>query len=411
MRGTLGFLACAAGFLALVSPTQADIGVGGANVGLGGLQVEVPGVTVPVPGVEVEVPDVGVQLGGSSSPADESEPSSHERPGNERPARTPNRPPTLPRGAIRRPARTRAAHLGSAPVPSPATRAEMIQAEAGTAPAAAVSRPTAARARTPPRRLRRLPPRVAAAVATRAENAKEESREPTLSTRAGDLIAEIPSGILIALVLMTVLGLLMTGRSAWFARATEKLRVQRHSLEQDVGVLQAALVPELPRSIGGTAVEAAYAPAGGPASGGDFHDVFELDDGRLGMVVGDISGHGREALPKTGIVRFTLRAYLEAGYEPRTAIRMADLALAGSFDGDFATAVAATWDPGTGRLVYSSAGNPKPIVVGSGTALGGRCSRSSPDRDRPRLRLPADHARARPGRRGLAVHRRPDRGA
>lgn len=186
-----------------------------------------------------------------------------------------------------------------------------------------------------------------------------------LSARVGDLIAALPAGILIGLIALSAIALLMTGRSAWFARATRRLKIQRRALRSDVGVLQSALVPDLPAAIAGVGVAVAYRPAVGPAAGGDFHDVFELEDGRLGVVAGDVAGHGREALPRTGIVRFTIRAYLEAGLEPRVAIRLADRALQSTFDDDvFATAIAATYDPSTRRLTYACAGHPQPIVLG-----------------------------------------------
>jgi hypothetical protein len=190
-------------------------------------------------------------------------------------------------------------------------------------------------------------------------------REPNLPTRIGEFIADLPTGVLIGLFGLAVIALLMTGRSAWFARATKNLKLQRRSLERDVGVLQAALVPELPDAVGGVGVGVAFRPATGPAAGGDFHDVFELPNGRVGIVVGDVAGHGREALPRTGVMRYTIRAYLEAGLEPRVAIRLTDRALGASFeDGQFASALAATYEPETRRLVYSCAGHPQPIIVG-----------------------------------------------
>jgi hypothetical protein len=196
---------------------------------------------------------------------------------------------------------------------------------------------------------------------------QEEDPAPTLSSRIGDVISALPSGILIGLIGLAVVALLMTGRSAWFARATRRLSLQRKALQEDVGALQAALVPDLPASIGGVGVSVAFRPAQGPAAGGDFHDVFRIDADTIGIVVGDVAGHGRDAIPRTGVVRYTIRAYLEAGVEPRVALRLADRALRGELagEGEFATALAATFDLSSGRLVYSCAGHPHPIVLGT----------------------------------------------
>ncbi len=131
-----------------------------------------------------------------------------------------------------------------------------------------------------------------------------------------------------------------------------------------MGLLQAALLPELPARIGPVGTTAAYRPASGPAAGGDFYDVFALSDGRLALIVGDVSGHGREALPHTTLLRFTMRAYLEAGLSPRESLRTAAPVLERQLDGSFATVVLATYDPRERVLTYSCAGHPHPIVTG-----------------------------------------------
>jgi Stage II sporulation protein E (SpoIIE) len=139
---------------------------------------------------------------------------------------------------------------------------------------------------------------------------------------------------------------------------------QRRRLREDVGLLQSALLPILPGVLGAVATSAAYRPADGPGAGGDFYDMFELGDGRLGVVVGDLSGHGREVLPQTALVRYTLRAYLEAGLEPRAALQTASGVLDHALEVAFATVAVATYDPRERTLTYALAGHPPPIVVG-----------------------------------------------
>jgi hypothetical protein len=92
--------------------------------------------------------------------------------------------------------------------------------------------------------------------------------------------------------------------------------------------------------------------------------VFALEDGQLGVILGDISGHGRQALPHTALVRFTLRAYLEAGLSPRTAMQTAGAVLEHQLGGSFATVVAATYEPRERVLVYACAGHPAPVMHG-----------------------------------------------
>jgi hypothetical protein len=144
-----------------------------------------------------------------------------------------------------------------------------------------------------------------------------------------------------------------------------RLAGQRRELLGRVGLLQAALLPELPESFGACTASVAYRPADGPGAGGDFYDVLPLAGGKTAVLIGDVSGHGRAALGRTALARYTLRAYLEAGLEPREALQIAGSVMAGKLEGDFVTALLAVHDAGAGTLTYATAGHPPPIVVSS----------------------------------------------
>jgi serine phosphatase RsbU (regulator of sigma subunit) len=198
-----------------------------------------------------------------------------------------------------------------------------------------------------------------------SRSAAKPGRTSPLVTTITRIVGVVPTPLWIGVGVLLALAFALGVRSRLAALRAGRLERQRGQLLEDVGLLQAALLPIPPARLGPVGTSVAYRPAAGPGAGGDFYDVFALEDGQIAVIVGDISGHGRHALPHTALVRFTLRAYLEAGLSPRGALQTAGAVLERQLGGSFATVVAATYQPRDRILVYSCAGHPPPVVLGS----------------------------------------------
>jgi Stage II sporulation protein E (SpoIIE) len=179
-----------------------------------------------------------------------------------------------------------------------------------------------------------------------------------------ELLEFVPDSFKIVLAGLAALTILLALGYLLSALRNRRLERQRSELLKEVGLLQTALLPPVPDRMGALRTSVAYRPADGPGAGGDFYDVLPLAGGRVGFILGDVSGHGRGALARTAFMRYTLRAYLEAGLEPRVALQVAGRVIDENLGGDFATVLLAVHDPETGSLTYASAGHPAPIVVG-----------------------------------------------
>jgi serine phosphatase RsbU (regulator of sigma subunit) len=202
------------------------------------------------------------------------------------------------------------------------------------------------------------------AVRAAAKKRPTPTSEPALAKTITKIVGVVPTPVRILIGALVALALAFGIRSRLAARRTRRLEHQRGQLLEDVGLLQTALLPVPPTRLGPVGTTAAYRPADGPGAGGDFYDIFALEHGQLAVIIGDVSGHGRDALPHTALLRFTVRAYLEAGLSPRTALQTAGTVLERQLGDSFATVLAATYHPRKRTLTYASAGHPPPIVIG-----------------------------------------------
>ncbi|WP_323179433.1 SpoIIE family protein phosphatase [Streptomyces sp. NBC_00452] len=140
-------------------------------------------------------------------------------------------------------------------------------------------------------------------------------------------------------------------------------------------MLQRDLLPRaLPRPTGAE-IAHRYVPAAGPVGvGGDWYDVIPLSGARVGLIVGDVAGHGTGAAATMGRLRTTVAALAALDLAPDELLaRLDDLvARAGAtgLEDDGAedqalgvTCLYAVYDPVSRHCVMARAGHPPPILV------------------------------------------------
>lgn len=128
--------------------------------------------------------------------------------------------------------------------------------------------------------------------------------------------------------------------------------------------LQSALLPDSVVRHPSVQVAARYEAASANMEvGGDWYDTFALPDGRVGLAVGDVVGHGIEAAASMGRLRSAFGALASDGSSPAELLSRLDRFIGGPDGVDFATACYAVLDPRTGTLEYASAGHPPMLTV------------------------------------------------
>jgi len=100
--------------------------------------------------------------------------------------------------------------------------------------------------------------------------------------------------------------------------------------------------------------------------GGDFYDAFDMIGGRVGVLVGDVSGKGLTAAVLTSIIKDTIKAYAHDTPSPAAAIAHANVALGQAARLPlFASVFFAVVDGESDSLTYCGAGHPPAVVLGA----------------------------------------------
>lgn len=153
-------------------------------------------------------------------------------------------------------------------------------------------------------------------------------------------------------------------RIAQLALEQKEQALARQRMEQEMriaSIIQHTFLPRDKLPTPGWAVETYYAPA--RAVGGDFYDYFLLQDGRLGIVAGDVTDKGVPAALVMTATRTLMRSIALQGLPPGEVLARANNLL----DPDipekmFVTCLYLLIEPNTGRVQFANAGHNLPYV-------------------------------------------------
>ncbi|GIF73831.1 SpoIIE family protein phosphatase [Asanoa siamensis] len=148
-------------------------------------------------------------------------------------------------------------------------------------------------------------------------------------------------------------------------RASVGTHTRAGSVDRDTALaLQRSLLPTALAQVSGVEMAARYLPGHDSGVGGDWYDVFTLPSGLLGVVVGDVSGHGLQSAVVMGRLRSALRAYALVCADPADALVHLDAKVHHFETGNLATVLYAMIPPERDTIHVSIAGHPQPVLVG-----------------------------------------------
>jgi serine phosphatase RsbU (regulator of sigma subunit) len=148
-------------------------------------------------------------------------------------------------------------------------------------------------------------------------------------------------------------------------RLREEMRIARE--------IQQKLFPVAPLPLPGFDIAGASHPA--EATGGDYFDYVPMRDGSLGIIVGDVSGHGYGPALMMAQTRAYIRAFLLTHTDVGEIMALVNRALADdTLEGRFTTLLFVKLDPAARCVRYHSAGHTTAYVLDDAGAIKGRLS-------------------------------------
>jgi serine phosphatase RsbU (regulator of sigma subunit) len=191
----------------------------------------------------------------------------------------------------------------------------------------------------------------------------------------GAFFESLPWLIAFVGLLLGITAALLTDRLANRRRRAEELALMldrvaeenRHLYTEQRSIaqqLQRALLPEIVPAVEGLEASARYvAGISGIDVGGDWYDLIKVDDRRVMMVVGDVSGRGIRAAITMASLRNSLIAYVADEDGPATAVTKLSRLVSSKDHDYFATVLCALIDIDAHEMTLVSSGHLPPLLV------------------------------------------------
>jgi serine phosphatase RsbU (regulator of sigma subunit) len=148
----------------------------------------------------------------------------------------------------------------------------------------------------------------------------------------------------------------------------ERLAVERARIDGEMAVartIQRDLLPHHLPALEGWRFAARYESS--REVGGDYYDVIPLDDGRLGLLVADVSGKGVPAAILMANCRAVVRSIAGSIGDPAEVLRRVNVRLTADMTpGMFVTCFYGVLDPIASTLSFANAGHPLPAIKVAG---------------------------------------------
>lgn len=157
-------------------------------------------------------------------------------------------------------------------------------------------------------------------------------------------------------------------RNLVFRKQAETLNARLLEQFEQIAKIQRQLLPDQNPRLDGLSLSTSYLTSN--IAGGDFYDYFQGDDGRIGIVIADVSGHGPGAATVMAMLRTILYCYSDIAESPdRVDSDVARIArycntklVQSNLNGEFATAFFCIIDPSDGTLTWTRCGHNPPLL-------------------------------------------------